>query len=315
MRGTLLFVAVVGFSPLSAACQSLEEISYISSADNSRQPAMFYAPGGEAAVPLVVALHTWSGHYKQKQHQAIADWCMSNRWAYIHPEFRGPNNRPEATGSELAVQDIVSAVEHAKKTAGIDASSVFLVGTSGGGYMALLMAGRHPELWAGVSAWVPISDLRAWHAQAPAKYRRDIVASCGGSPGDSQAVDRQYRLRSPLTYLAEARHLALHINAGITDGHTGSVPVSHSLLAFNQVAAPEDRLTDEEIRFFVERAEVPAHLKQPIFDPSYGEKQPLFRRTSGNATVTIFRGGHELVPKAAIAWMEALYHRKTADRR
>ena len=79
------------------------------------------------------------------------------------PNFRGRNRRPEATGSELAVEDIVSAVDYGKRTTRIDENRIYLVGTSGGGYSCLLMAGRHPRLWAGVSAWVPIYDLEAWY--------------------------------------------------------------------------------------------------------------------------------------------------------
>ena len=313
MRILLSMLISMTLLPRSAECQSLEEIRYVSSADKTIQPAMFYAPNSKDAVPLIVALHTWSGDYKQGYHNAIAQWCVKSDWAYIHPDFRGPNRRREATGSELVVKDIVSAVTYAEKTTKIDVSSVYLVGTSGGGYTALLMAGRHPEIWAGVSVWVPISDLKAWYSEcreANRKYYRDIAASCGGAPGDSPAVDKEYRDRSPLTYLANARGLALHINAGINDGHKGSVPISHSLLAFNEVADPKDRLSEDEVHFFVEKAEVPPHLKRNISDPSYGNKQPLFRRTSGNAIVTIFKGGHELLPEAAMSWIQKVYKSK-----
>lgn len=287
-----------------AAGQAIREITYLSRADKTLQPAMFYAPATEERVPLIVALHTWSGDYRQRGHQRIAEWCLTNGWAFLHPNFRGPNDKPEATGSQLVVDDIVSGVEHALEAAPIDPGAVYLVGTSGGGYTALLMAGRHPGLWAGVSAWVPISDLKAWYDQN--RYRDSIVKSCGGPPGTSAAVDEEYRLRSPLTYLASAKGVNLHIQAGIHDGHTGSVPVSHSLLAFNAVAEPADRLAPEEIRYFVEQRAVPEPLRRDITDPAYGAKRPLFRRTSGTATVTIFEGGHELVAEAAIACFRQL---------
>jgi len=307
MRRTLSLFMLA--SAMSANAQEVKEVFFVSSADNTKQPAMFYVPPSTNPVPLMVVLHTWSGDYKQELQNAMEQWCIENGWAYLHPDFRGPNKRPEATGSELVIKDIVSAVAYAKKTANVDGSSVYLMGTSGGGYTALLMAGRHPELWAGVSAWVPISDLKAWHAQG--RYVPDLLKSCGGAPGDSEAVDEEYRKRSPLTYLANAKGLPIHINAGIQDGHTGSVPVSHSLLAFNKLADPEDQLSAEEIRFFVEKIEVPPHLKTDISDPSYGERKPLFRRTSDGATVTIFDGGHELVADAATGWIQRLYDEKS----
>ena len=182
----------------------LRKIQYRSSTDGSIQPAMFYAPSAGEPVPLLVTLHTWSGDFRQDYHEECAQWCQKKNWAFIHPNFRGPNRRPEATGSELVVQDIVDAVTFATKHAMIDPTRVYLVGTSGGGYTALLMAGRRPELWAGVSAWVPIVDLARWYHENKAmgdKYWREIAASCGGPPGTSERVDQQYRLRSPITWL------------------------------------------------------------------------------------------------------------------
>ena len=166
MRSKVFVLAFLVLFPLPANCQSLKEITYASSADGSQQPAMFYAPDAKEAVPLVVALHTWSGDYKQDFHKAIAEWCIKHGWAYIHPNFRGPNVRPEATCSELVVKDILSAVDYAKRAAKIDPAAVYLVGTSGGGYASLVMAGRHPEAWTAVSAWVPICDLKAWYFES-----------------------------------------------------------------------------------------------------------------------------------------------------
>jgi pimeloyl-ACP methyl ester carboxylesterase len=308
MRLILPVITMMALIPLVAECQMLTGITYVSSADKSIQPAMFYAPTHANPAPLVVALHTWSGDYGQTYHTEMAQWCMANGWAFIHPNFRGPNNNPSATGSDLVVQDIVDAVEYAKKTTRIDSASVYLVGVSGGGYTALLMAGRHPEIWAGVSAWVPISDLKAWYKDG--QYAGDIVKSCGGVPGKSAAVDEEYRKRSPLTYMAKAKGVRLHINAGIQDGHQGSVPISHSLLAFNEVADPKDRISGEDIRYFVEKIDVPPSLKEKLSDPSYGRARPLFRRTSGNATVTIFAGGHQMLPQAAIAWIDQIQKSK-----
>ena len=45
----------------------------------------------------------------------------------------------------------------------VDPSRVYLTGTSGGGYMSLLLAGRSHKAFAAVSAWVPISDLIVWY--------------------------------------------------------------------------------------------------------------------------------------------------------
>ncbi len=297
--------------------KGVSEVKFRSSADDSLQWTKFFAPSSNEPVPLVVALHTWSSNWKQSSQKPIEDFCVKNGWAYLHPDFRGPNRTPQATGSELVIGDIVSAVEYACKQTKVDKKRIFLFGASGGGYTSLVMAGKRPNLWAGVSAWVPISDLRAWHKECKAKglkYAREIELSCGGAPGSSPKADQEYAKRSPLTFLKKAKCVNLSINAGILDGHKGSVPISHSLLAFNEVAENKDRLPVEEINYFTEKAQVPAALARPIKDPSFGKKTPLFRRTSGSASVTIFQGGHEWVAPVVLAWLEAENKRILDDR-
>jgi pimeloyl-ACP methyl ester carboxylesterase len=300
--------SALGSAPLLGG-DSVSAIKYPSTADSTDQPAMFYAPISKKNVPLLVGLHTWSGNYKQVGGSCqYGQWCVKNNWAFIGPDFRGPNNRPEACGSQLAVDDIISAVKYAQKVANIDASRIYLVGASGGGHMAMLMAGRAPEIWAGVSAWAGISDLKAWHAEckrAKLRYASEIEKSCGGPPGKSDAVDLEYKNRSPLTWLGAAKKAGvnLDLNTGIFDGHKGSVPISHTLLAFNAVADPADRISPADIAHMVEKSEVPTHLQKKLSDRTYGPKIPLLRKTSGSARVTIFKGGHDIVPAAALTWL------------
>ena len=287
--------------------QQIEEIRYISPADSTQQPALFYTPTTNKPVPLLVALHTWSGNYLQKMSVPYAQWCLEKGWAFIHPNFRGPNRTPQATGSEMVVADILGAVDYAKTHANVDSSRIYLIGASGGGYTSLLMAGRASDVWAGVSAWVPITNLRDWYFECielKCDHADDIAKSCRGLPGTSPAIDLEYKKRAPSTYLRKAVNLPLDINAGIRDGHhSGGVPISHSLRAFNRVAHERDHISEEEIKYFVEKAEVPPHLKRDLADRSYGKKPPLFRRTSGNARITIFDGGHEIIYEAALTWL------------
>jgi len=310
MKPFLLIGLLVG--SLNAAPQgwpgAVLEIKYPSKADNSEQPALYYKPPDSASMrPLLVGLHTWSGDYKQGSSAVYANWCIEKKWNFIHPNFRGPNRRPEATGSELVVADILSAVEYAKKNGDVDERRIYLVGASGGGYASLLMAGRAPEIWAGVSAWVPISDLAKWHEETTSRklrYALEIEKSIGGKPTRGSEAEAEAKKRSAITYLARANGVTLDINAGITDGHNGSVPISHSLEAFNVLAEPKDRLGAELIAEFVKTAKVPKALDgQAPKDVLYGKKAVLFRRQSGSARVTIFQGGHEIVAQAALQWL------------
>ena len=288
--------------------RAVKRITYTSSSDNSRQPMMFYKPPTDDARPLLVALHSWSADYRQPQSVIYAEWAVANDWVFIHPNFRGPNTKPQATGSELVIGDVLSAIDYAKNNAPVDESRIYAVGWSGGGYLGLLLAGRAPEIWAGVSAWVPISDLNAWYEESTrlrTKYVRQIAASCGGNPTRDEAAAAECRKRSPITYLDRARNVALDINHGIRDGRNNDdpVPISQSLRAFNLLAAEQDRFTEAEIEHFTRQAEVPSHLRSATPESSDGGLRILFRRQSGNARITVFDGGHDKNTEAAFRWL------------
>ena len=288
--------------------KAVQSINYLSAADKTGQPMMFYKPQVDAPRPLLVALHSWSNNYRQKESVIYAEWCIANDWIFIHPNFRGPNNRPQATGSELVIGDVLSAIDYAKANARVDESRIYAVGWSGGGFLGLLLAGRAPEIWAGVSAWVPISDLNAWYEESRrlgTKYVREIAASCGGNPAGKGAAADECRKRSPITYLERARGIQIDINHGIRDGRNNGdpVPIGQSLIAFNLLAAPQDRFTEDQITYFTREAQVPTALRSETTDPSYGGLKILFRRQSGNARITVFDGAHDKNTEAAFRWL------------
>jgi dipeptidyl aminopeptidase/acylaminoacyl peptidase len=221
------------------------------------------------------------------------------------PNFRGPNLRPESCASELARQDVLDAVAYVRRTYAVDDTRVYLAGVSGGGHMSMVMAAHAPELWAGVSAWVGISDLTAWHAETKAagrKYWKDVEAVVGGAPGASAAVDAQLRYRSPLYHVGGAKNVPLDLNTGIHDGHTGSVPIHHTIDAYNVLARAQgdDEVSAEDIATLSAEKPLSTTEKQ---DTTYGRHLHL-RRYAGPSRVTVFEGGHEGIPRAACTWLE-----------
>lgn len=286
----------------------VQQITYVSSADNTRQPMMFYKPNLNEPGPLVVALHSWSAGYRQSESVIYSEWAIANDWVFVHPHFRGPNFKPEATGSDLVIGDVLSAIEYAKTNARVDESRIYTVGWSGGGYLGLLLAGRAPEIWAGVSAWVPISDLSAWYEESRrlgTKYVNHIQASCGGRPTGDTPAARECRKRSPVAYLERARTVPIDINHGIRDGRNSAdpVPIAQSLRAFNLLAEPQDHFTEEQIEYFSRESQVPTSLQSETTDPDYGGLKILYRRQSGNVRITVFDGAHDKNTEAAFRWL------------
>ena len=274
-----------------------------SSLDGTDQPCYFWAPekAKTEAVPLIVGLHTWSGDYMQLGHyKGVQAYAEKVGWAFVGPNFRGPNSTPQGCGSDYAVQDIVDAVNYAKTRVKVDASRVYIIGGSGGGHMTLLMCGRHPEVFAGGAAFCPITDCARWHADSlldhPGRgknYASMLVSACGGTPAEKP---EEYKHRSPLTFLPEAKKagVPIYIVTGIHDGWKGSVPVGHSFRAFNVLADEKDRVSEADIAHIEEKREVPDAIKYTgPADPFYHEKIRIhFRRTSANVRFTLFEGGH-----------------------
>ncbi len=199
------------FSMPDIAGIKLKELTIPSSYDGARQPLIIGVPESykepDDARPLLVGLHSWSAQYTQLTAE-FGELCAQYGWLLVLPNFRGPNltsnPQPQQAGGSLAAQhDIVDAVAYMKQEFSVDETRIYLLGGSGGGHMALLMAGKYPELWGGVCAYCPITSLQEWHAQQN-EYAPHIEAVCGGPPGVHPAVNFEYERRSPRTFITNA---------------------------------------------------------------------------------------------------------------
>ena len=197
-----------------------KEIFVKSTLDGTSQPSLFYPARGEKR-PLLVALHTWS-YTRFGKIEATLAYAERYDFNLLFPEFRGPNlessaHRTEACGSVYAKQDIKDAIDYVVAHEGVDRDNVFLLGMSGGGHMALLMAGFCPAYFKAIGAFVPITDLEKWAEQNP-NYRKHVLACCSGSV-------EEMCLRSPITYADKIAEANLKIFHGKFDP---VVPFTHS---------------------------------------------------------------------------------------
>jgi acetyl esterase/lipase len=291
--------------------ESIKSVAINSSYDGKLQNIRYYRSKNKNR-PLVTSLHSWSYGYNQDLSSEHFSRCIERDWNCIFPDFRGPNNNPEACGSDAAMQDIRDAVSWAAKELVTDPRRFFLTGESGGGFASLLAASQRPSAWTAVSAWVPISDLEKWYYETSVRklrYAGDLEKVCGCKPGVSNKIDSEYKKRSPIHNIWRAHIIPMDINAGIHDGHNGnSVPVGQSIRAFNELAKASQKkedVIDDEIIDYIERNEsVPDWFdKGNTADGSYNRKIHL-RRISSLSRLTIFEGGHEMLYDAAFAWFE-----------
>ncbi|MGA1978435.1 MAG: alpha/beta fold hydrolase [Bacteroidales bacterium] len=322
IAGFILFFLLL---PLVLVAQDVaKDIQFTSTKDGTHQSALFYVPPGAAAtekspcVPLLVFLHAWSDNYMSPAGNSLAeviDESQRRGWILIAPNFRGPNDHPGACASDEAVQDVIDCVNYAKRNALVDEKRVYLLGSSGGGFMSLMMVTRAPQLWTAVSVWVPITDLVAWYKFSKATgpewnntYDK-MMEACFGGPPDTPERIQEYLRRSPLPFLAQAKGIRIYIDSGIRDGHPrNAVPLSHSLLAFNALVRANGladyALADTDVETITKEARIPNHLAAEREEDPLRIHKILFRRAAGPIHLTIFDGGHAFDARTGIRYFE-----------
>lgn len=292
-------------------CQKVE---ITSSMDQSQQPAYFYKSKADQPRPLIISLHTWSGDYTQKD--TISWIAIKNDYNYIHPNFRGRNNQPEACGSKFVVPDIDDAIDYAIKHGNVDTTDMHIMGVSGGGYATLLCYMKTRHHIQSFSAWASISNIEDWYYESVGRerrYAREIAQVTTGKKfeGDHYRFNAvEARKRSPIfmdTPVADRQNSKLFIYTGIHDGYTGSVPITQSLKFFNKVVRdfdPEDKQTPistEEMLRMVERRNT------DFLNPEKTQHGDiLFRRQyKDKVQVNVFQGTHEMLIDQALYPMKA----------
>ena len=199
-----------------------KEILVRSTLDGSFQPVLFYRSASKEKRPLLVGLHTWS-YDRFNQIENMLPYAEKYDFNLLLPQFRGPNlpsnpNCTQACGSELAKQDVKDAIDAVADM--VDRENIFLLGLSGGGHMALMMAGFIPEYFKAIGSYVPITDLKKWTVQNP-DYAEGVRACCGS--------EEEMAKRSPMAYLDTIVKANIKIFHGKYDD---VVPVQQSLELF-----------------------------------------------------------------------------------
>ncbi|CAN5608679.1 hypothetical protein BH10BAC4_BH10BAC4_08600 [soil metagenome] len=215
------------------------------------------------------------------------------------------NNTPKACCSQYVISDIDEVIDWALKNMKVDASRIYVIGNSGGGYATFAMYMKSRHTIHSFSAWCGISDLSTWYGQSVERKNRygpDIIKCTGAG----EAFDEQKaRERSPLywkTPLKQRNKSALHIYAGVHDGYTGSVPISHSINFYNKMLKDKN---EKDKSKFVSLADSEILLAMQSFpsadtDGTIDNRTILYHKVSKNTSLTIFEGGHEILRNVAL---------------
>ena len=286
---------------------SLTRDSTISALDGVTQVFYYQKSQKSRAQPLVVQLHSWSYNADSLKTVGLDKESEALGFNYIFPNFRGINNQPKACCSEFVIDDIDAAIDWALENMEVDKKRIYVVGYSGGGFATLAMFMKSRHKIKAFSAWVPISDLVAWHAESFArknKYANEIIRCTGSTDGLDEA---KAQARSPYfwkTPTAERKKSKLQIFAGIHDGYTGPVPISQSIKFYNKL------LTDYKVKDkskYVSAEAMEEMLTTQSFphkgDQKIGNNEVIYQNAAKNLMITIFEGGHDILSKEALEYI------------
>lgn len=263
----------------------------------------YYSAKSAEKKPLIVSIHQWSADYTEIRN-SLAEQTRDKGWNFIFPDIRGANNHYKACGSEYLIADIDQTIDWAIANLNVDTSQIYIVGASGGGYNALCHFMKSKYKIKEYSIWVPITDLNRWYFESLArksKYVQDIMnCVCNNCDGynKNDAISR-----SPLywkTPVQKLKSTKLNIYAGIHDGYTGAVPITHSINFYNKIVADLGAdinclIPDDETIWMLGTRTSPSPMYKKI-----GTRDILYIKSYKNISISIFEGGHEILADEVI---------------
>lgn len=175
--------------------------------DGATIEAYLTAPAGAAPGPLVVLPHggpevrdtlAWD-----RQVQVLA----AQGWWVLRPNFRGSGGYGLGFASQgwtrwgdRMQEDVEDAVAHAISLKGLDAGRVAIMGTSYGGYAALMGAVRRPELYKaaiGICGVYDLPDILSWENREDDTPGKQIYEFWTKRIGDPEAIGPALDAASP----------------------------------------------------------------------------------------------------------------------
>jgi len=288
----------------------LNKDSIKSTLDGYTQVFYYYKSTDKKPKPLIIQLHSWSYPADSLKTIDLDVIVKAKNYNYVFPNFRGVNNHPKACCSEFVITDIDECIDWALKNMNVGKNQIYIIGYSGGGYATLSMYMKSRHSIKAFSAWASISDLVAWYGQSVErknKYAKEIINCIGaGNSFDSLKAKE----RSPLyweTPVKKRKKSTLQIFAGIHDGHNDAVvPISQSISFYNKIIGD---YKEKDVSKYVSKDDEKKMLdtqRFPVSDTTkkIAGKVIYYQKSAKNITLTIFDGGHDMLSKQALEYME-----------
>ncbi|MDQ1380490.1 MAG: hypothetical protein QOJ71_1209 [Actinomycetota bacterium] len=169
---------------------------------------LWRAPAARGASPMIVHVHGGPTGQAAADWNPRVQWLVQQGYAVLQPNHRGSSgygvayrNALDGQWGEVDTADVAAGIKHAVKEGWGAPSRIALMGSSAGGFTALNVAARHPDLVDAVVALYPVTDLVDLAATTHRFESGDLARLVGPLP-ETRA---QYVARSPLAHASEIR--------------------------------------------------------------------------------------------------------------
>lgn len=189
------------------------ELLSVQTRDGATIEAYLTAPPGAAPGPLVVMPHGGPEARDQRGYDRQVQVLAAQGWWVLQPNFRGSGGYGLAFAQqgwrrwgERMQEDVEDAVAQVLRDKKLDAGRVAIMGTSYGGYAALMGAVRRPDLYKAAISICGVSDLPDmldWEKRDDETPTKEIYGFWKKRIGDPDADGPMLEAASPRRRVAE----------------------------------------------------------------------------------------------------------------
>ncbi|MFK0297620.1 alpha/beta hydrolase family protein [Brevundimonas sp. NPDC090276] len=210
------------------------ELLSVRTRDGALIEAYLTAPPGAAPGPLVVMPHGGPEARDQRGFDRQVQVLAAQGWWVLQPNFRGSGGYGLAFAQqgwrrwgERMQEDVEDAVAQVVRDKGLDGGRVAIMGTSYGGYAALMGAVRRPDLYKAaisICGVTDLSDMLAWERRDDDTPTKEVYGFWKKRIGDPDTDGAMLEAASPRRRAADIVCPVLLVH-GVDDG---IVPVIQS---------------------------------------------------------------------------------------
>lgn len=181
--------------------------------DGAAIEAYLTAPPGAAPGPLVVMPHGGPEARDQRGYDRQVQVLAAQGWWVLQPNFRGSGGYGQAFAQqgwrrwgERMQEDVEDAVAQVVRDKGLDGDRVAIMGTSYGGYAALMGAVRRPDLYKAAISICGVTDLvdmLAWERRDDDTPTKEVYGFWKKRIGDPETDGPMLQAASPRRRAAE----------------------------------------------------------------------------------------------------------------